>query len=245
VVTLPMKTVDDRYIDIVIEPTLGSFIYVHDAGKNAAELFAQGIHLTDRQTGVLHEIARRYNAVFQNGRFQVACPNEAAVHAAILAVSQCVTLAMIEVVTHEAKIEDEPITARIQRSLSKWKPDYVDIRKRYPVKGKQIGAEHQFDFVALSRDMSRAKHVALKILPPSFGARIQADRYGFMVLDIQGRDVADWPRLAIISKVEEWTAPALKIVRELSSDTIEVETEDERRIESVLPGKMTELSEAA
>jgi len=245
IVTLPLKTADDRFIDVFVEPTLGSFVYVHDGGKNTAELFSQGIHLSDRQTELLKHLARRYGAVYQNGRFQVACPNTDAVHAAIFAISQCASLAMIEVVGHEPIIEDEPMSARVARSLHKWQPEYVEIKRRYLVRGKQIAAEHIFDFVSISRDKSRARNVALKILPPSFGARVQAERYGFLVLDIRGKEIYNWPRIAIVSKVEEWTEPALKIVRDMSSETIELESDSEQRVESILPGKMTELSEVA
>jgi len=152
---------------------------------------------------------------------------------------------MIEVVAHQPIIEDEPISARVARSLHKWQPEYVDIKRRFMVTGKQTGAEHMFDFVSISSDKSRARNVALKILPPSFGARVQAERYGFLVLDIRGKDVSNWPRLAIVSKAEEWSEPALKMVRDMSAETIELQSDSEHRVESILPGKMTELSEVA
>ena len=41
IVTLPLKTVDDRFIDVIVEPMPDSlFVYVHDGGKSTAELFA-------------------------------------------------------------------------------------------------------------------------------------------------------------------------------------------------------------
>ena len=51
IITLPLKTADDRYIDVFVEPIASSrFVYVHDGGKSTAELFSQGLHPTDTRT---------------------------------------------------------------------------------------------------------------------------------------------------------------------------------------------------
>ena len=126
IITLPLKTVDDRYIDVFVEPVKDSlFTYVHDGGKSTAELFAQGVHLTDKQTSVLKGVAQRYGAVFQDGRFQIACPSPAVVQSAILAVGQCAVLSMVEIVSHEAVVEDELLSVRVGRSLHSWQPEHV------------------------------------------------------------------------------------------------------------------------
>src|ERR1700730_3245865 len=72
IVTLPLKTVDDRYVDVFVDPVLRSqFTYVHDGGKSTAELHAQGVHATETQESILKGIARSYGAHFQDGRFQI------------------------------------------------------------------------------------------------------------------------------------------------------------------------------
>jgi len=242
VVTLPLKTLDDRYIDVIVEPSDGSFTYVHDGGKNVAELFSQGIHVTDRQTDILEKVAKRYGARFYQGRFQVLCSNDAAIHDAVFAVAQCVSLAMIEVVTHEAEIEEEPLSARVGRALKLWQPSYVEIRRRLPVKGNR--GDHFFDWASLSAK-DTANSVGIKLLPPSFGPLPQARLYGYMVYDIENTPVGKWPRLAVISKAEDWSHQAIELVRSFSTELIQVESGQEEFIEIALPGKMNELTNAA
>lgn len=244
VITLPIKTLDDRFIDIYVEQKLGKHVLVHDGGKSMAELFAQGIHLTDTQQDHMKTVARRHGVTFQHGTFQVNAEIGNAMNEAIMAIAQCASIAMMPVATHQPTIEDEPISARVSRTLQRWKPQYVDIDRRKIVKGRR--AEHFFDFVSHAR-IKEARTVAIKLLPPSHGPRVQADRYGFLALDIDGRSriVDRWQRLAIITRVEEWPKESLQIVRDLSADVIELETDEEHRVESLLPPKMTELTDAA
>jgi hypothetical protein len=245
IVTLPLKTIDDRYIDVFVEQMPGSknFIYVHDGGKNTAELSAQGIHPTDTQTTLFKGIATAHGAIFQSGRFQILCKNEAEVERAVVAIGQCAALSMVEFASHIPNIEDEPLTSRVARALQQWQPNSVEIRRRHFVRGK-TGVEHLFDFVAMPAK-SAVRHVALKLLPPSVGPSWQVSRYGFLVLDIEAQEAAKWSRLAIVSKAEEWPQKAIDIVRDLSRDVILLESDHEEQIERILPHKMNELTEAA
>lgn len=112
IVTLPIKTLDDRFIDVYLEPKLGDYVLVHDGGKSMVELFAQGIHLTDTQVGQMKNVAHRYGVTFQNDMFQVGTYSDTAdLHVAILAVAQCAAMAMTPVVSHQPIVEDEPSTA--------------------------------------------------------------------------------------------------------------------------------------
>lgn len=242
VVTLPLKTLDDRCQDVYVDQKLGDYVLVHDAGNSLAELFTQGIHPTDTHEQQFKKIARRYGATFNAGVFQLVCRPGDSVEQAILAIAQCAALAMFEVVNHQPLIEDEPLTARIGRTLVKWKPEYVDIRQKLRFKG--IRAVHSFDFVSFARN--RQNNVAIKILVPSgSGPLAQAERYGFLALDIEGQEYEQWQRLAVISKAELWSDPAIELVRNLSADTIMLNSDNEERIETVLPGMMTVLTEAA
>lgn len=241
VVTLPLTTLDDRLIDVFVKETGTDHLVVSDGGKSMAELYTQGVHLNDTQNGYMKTIARQYNAVFMNNSFHTAC-KKSELEAAIVAIAQCAALAMVPLAGHRPIVEDEPVSARVARALQAWKPDYVDIRKRQSVRGQQ--SDHIFDFVTFARKAD-ASTVAIKLLPPSYGPHVQARQYGYLVYDLRGRMVDDWNRLAIISKREEWPTDDVDLIRSMSTDVIELETDHEDRIEAILPRKMTELTEAA
>jgi hypothetical protein len=185
-------------------------------------------------------IALAHGAYFQNGRFQIACANEADVHRAVLAIGQCASLAMIEIVSHEPVVEDEALSGRVGRTLKLWQPSYVEIHKRLAVEGT-IGSSHVFDYVSIPV-RERANTVAVKILHPSIGPLVQARLYGFLVLDIKGKEADHWKRLAIVAKSEDWRDSALRLVRDLSNDVILLRSDQEERVESLLPVRMTALT---
>ena len=47
VVSLPIETLDGRFVDVYVEFKAGGHVVVHDGGKTVSELYAQGIHLTE------------------------------------------------------------------------------------------------------------------------------------------------------------------------------------------------------
>ena len=53
------------------------------------------------------------------------------------------------------------------------------------------------------------------------------------------------PKLAIISKGEEWSARTIEAIRSLSDDVIVLDTDHEEGVEAAIPGKITLLTEAA
>ena len=161
---------------------------------------------------MLKGIAQAYGAVFQNGRFQIACPNETAVQEAVFAIGQCASLAMIDIVSHKPVVEDEALSGRVARALERWRPSYVAIHRRYSVEGSMV--EHVFDFVSMPI-RPNAQTVALKILHPSIGPKIQVERYGFLNYDIRGKESDKWSKLAIVAKVDEWPDASLQLVRDL------------------------------
>ena len=66
IITLPLMTPDGRYIDVYVdEPSDDDpFVVVHDGGKTASELYAQGIHLTTPKRAVLSALAKRFGVLF-------------------------------------------------------------------------------------------------------------------------------------------------------------------------------------
>ena len=239
-VQLPLKTLDDRYLDVYIESKIGDFAIVHDGGRSTAELFAQGIHLTDAKEAQLKAVAARYGASYADGSFSVGCRLES-VQQAVLAVAQCASLAMYDVLTHAPVIEAEPLALVVRRTLERWKPTDVELRHRLHLKTETPGADHVFDSVAFPR-VSGRRTVAVKTLAPGYGPQVQADRYGFLVLDIRPTDYNKWPRLAVVSKADQWPSDALKLVRSLSAKTLEVRTGDDDSISHMLPAFMDELA---
>lgn len=240
VLTLPFKTVDDRYVSVYIDSMLGDYVIVHDGGKTSAELFAQGIHFTDARRAEFRAIAERYGAAFENGAFTIGCrPAEA--QPAILAVAQCVTAAMLPVLKHFPVLDSEPVSVVVKRTLDRWRQVDFDIRHRVHAKGTTPGSDHVFDSVAFARHQ-RMRSVAVKALSYGYGPKVSADRFGYMVLDLKGTQFDRLSRLAVISKVETWTSDALVQVRSLAADTIEARTGEEAEIERVLPAKIERLA---
>ena len=242
VLTLPLKTLDDRFLDVYIEAHPPDYLVVHDGGRTTAELFVQGIHLNRNKEELFKEIARRYGANYGDGSFVLGCkPSNA--QDAILAIAQCASLAMHEVLTHKPDFAEEQPSLIVKRTLDSWKPDHVELKHRLSVRGQTPGATHTFDSVAFSK-LSGNRAVAVKALALGYGPPVQADRYGFLVLDIRGTEYDKWQRLAVVSKAEQWPANVLKQVRSLSAKTLEVRSGDDLEIERLLPSYVEELAVA-
>ncbi|HWB16701.1 MAG TPA: hypothetical protein VG538_09855 [Vicinamibacterales bacterium] len=242
VLTLPVRTIDGRFVEVFVEEKLGDAVLVHDAGKTAGELHVQGLHWTTARRDLLRRVAERLGVTLDDrGVFQKAC-KRAAVSEAVLTISQCASVGMFEVVQHAPRIEEEPIAAQVKRVMSSWKPGFLDVVSNVRVSGRN--GDHAFDAVAHHKD---AKHrtVAIKTLPYGYGAHVQADRYGFMVLDLKVTPFDKWQRLAVISQVERWPAAPLKLVRKLSADTLELRTGEEQFRAPILLDAVQTLSAKA
>ena len=242
VVTLPLKTLDDRFLHVYIEEHPPDYLVVHDGGRTTTELFVQGIHLNNTKEELFKEIARRYGANYGDGSFMVGCKQSEA-QDAILAIAQCASLAMHEVLTHKPDFAEERPSLIVKRTLNSWKPDHIELRHRLPVHGHTPGAKHTFDSVAFSK-LAEERAVAVQALAFGYGPQVQADRYGFLVLDIRGTVYDEWQRLAVVSKAEQWPPNVLEQVRSLSAKTLEVRSGDDKEIERQLPSYVEELAAA-
>jgi hypothetical protein len=217
---------------------------VHDAGITTSHLFAQGIHITQHKASLLEEVAKRLGVNYVGGTFEVSCKQQE-IQDAILAIGQCSAMATVEAASHKPVIEEDPIKIRVQRSLSRWKPQYVrEIRQRVPVKGRK--ARHTFDFVSFPEDVDQSNTVAIQVLAPSHSPQAQAERYGFLVLDTEQLSPYEtWRRFAIVTKVEEWGERPLQLVQDLSQETVKLLSGEEEKIEKIVPQIMENLSKAA
>ena len=242
ILTLPFRTLDDRYPDIFVDKKLGGSYLVHDAGKTASHLFAQGIHMTEGRIGFLKQIASRLGVEFADGAFQVLS-DDGTLDAAILAIAECVVLGTTDIANHKPTFEEEPVTSIIKRTFDTWKPDFIDqVKTRVLLKGRKT--THPVDFVAFpSREQIAT--VALKVLAPSYSPQAQAERYGFLVLDTEGTIYGEWQKLAVVTKVEQWPKAPLSLVRQLSSRTIELKTGEELALREYIPSEVRALAVAA
>src|SRR6185437_693760 len=241
VITLPLRTLDDRNISVFIDRKLEDYFVVHDGGKNLGELFVQGIKITETKKKQLEAMAKRFGvSISPEGIFTRGC-KLGQLEDSILSITQCASLCMMEVLSHHAVIEEEPLETKVSRSLNKWKPDYVrEIGRRVAIQGTQ--STHSFDFVSFSSDEEKHKTVAVEILSPTYSARLQADRYGFLVLDIKNSHFDRWARLAVVQKVEMWPRDSMRLIQKLSNEVIALGTDQEPEIEQLLPPVMDQLA---
>jgi hypothetical protein len=226
VLTLPLRTLDGRFVEVFVEPKIGDMFLVHEAGRTAGALHAQGIHWTDARRELLAAVADRLGAKLTGrGVFEIACKEPDLAHA-ILTLSQCATVGMAQIAQHAPVVEDEVVSSRVRRVLSRWNPPFYEIASNVKVNGAN-GAEHVFDSVAHNLD-SKHRTVAVKTLPFSFGPKVQSARYGFLALDIKGTAFDKWRRLAVVAQVDRWPMQHLALVRRLSTATLELRTGEEK-----------------
>ena len=247
VVTLPMETLDGRFVDVYVgEYGAGDQVEVHDGGKTASELYAQGIHLTEpRRRHVLEKTAHRLGVSFDadDDTFK-ATVRASDMYEAILAVAQCASMAMHEVLYHRPAVQRMPVPAMVRRTLTKWETHDFDIYRKFSLKGVwNGGALHEFDYVAAStRD--EATHVAVQVLATTHGPKVQARMYGFLVLGIRGTDYEKWPRIAVVSNPNRWSPSLLKQVGEWSDEVIAVRAGRAAAAISMLPERIEHLAYA-
>jgi len=243
VFTIPLRSLDERHTEVFVEQKLGDLYRVHDAGITTSHLFAQGIHITEHKAELFEEMARRLGVLYSRGAFEISCKREE-VDAAILAISQCAAMATFELAAHGPVIEQEPIKQRVQRSLEQSRPQHVEqVGKAVIVKGKK--ARHTYDFVAFTRE-PRYSPVAIQILQPSNSPQAQAERYGFLVLDSEDiPPYSTWKRFAVVTKSESWGDRSLRLVDELSDQTLKLITGEEERVDELVPYIVNELTASA
>lgn len=220
VISLPIKTVDNRWVDVYVDQRMEGFYVVHDGGKTNGELISHGVKITDGQLALLNQIAGTFGAVVRDGTFVVGC-KEDKLQEAIFAVAQCATLGMLEAMKHRPVVEDEPIIAVAGDVISEWSDGKGKIKRRVYIQGDS--AEHKMDFVFYPSHNGRHRPIAVNVLQPSYTPMISAQRYGFLALDIEKVPLyGEWKRLAILARRNEWTPDAIAIIEKHASRTIQV-----------------------
>jgi hypothetical protein len=239
-ITLPIKTVDDRWVSVIVEEKYDYF-FVHDGGQTDSALFSQGLKMSDADEHFNAAIAIKYHVRIQDKMIQKTCRKHELCQT-IMAVAESSAVMTSQLVSSRlVEVEEREVHGRVSEALRLWKPDDMEIQQNVEIKGDL--STHRFNFVAKSM-ASGHRTATIKILPPS-RPRDRAERYGFMQLDMrQTPEFRDWASLAVILGAETWTEPALQIVNRLADKTIELTTDQEADVEARIPKAMTTLATA-
>jgi hypothetical protein len=181
-------------------------------------------------------MAKKFGAELQGDIFTTGC-KISEIQNSILAISQCASLAMFELLGHRPEFEEESLSSRVAKTLNVWRPPYIiGIDRRVTVKGQRF--PHHFDFVAVASSDNGHPTSAIKLLPPTYSGQVQAERYAYLVLDLERTSYDTWKRVAVLTKAETWPIKALHMVRDLSNATLELRTGEEPSIREQLREKM-------
>jgi hypothetical protein len=239
-ITLPIKTVDDRWVSVIVEEKYDYFV-VHDGGQTDSALFSQGLKMSDADERFNAAIASKYHIIVQERMVQKTCRKDE-LSQTIMAVAEASAVMTAQLVSSRlVDFEAQEVHSRVSEALRLWRPDDVEIQQNVEVKGGL--STHRFNFVAKSSALGH-RTATIKILPPS-RPRDRAERYGFMQLDMrQTPEFRDWASLAVILGAETWTEPALQIVNRLADKTIELTSAQESEVEARIPKAMNTLAAA-
>ena len=217
VVTVPMNTIDNRWLDITIEERGPNFFLVHDGGKSADELFLQGVLVSDKKTDVMKSIAERYGVEVSDGRFMAPCKGELLQHS-IWAVAHCSGLAMADLLRHKPNVEEEAVRAAVGGIVTAWGlENHARIQRSLSVRGET--GQHTFDFIAAKGN----KTVAVNVLNPGSSSLARAQRYGFQGFDTRNA-YKSYEKMAVLANPRIWSDEAKRIVNQFASKTVEFAT---------------------
>jgi hypothetical protein len=220
VVTLPIPTVDGKLVDIFVEKKLGDLLLVHDAGKAANELIIHGVDITDSLDERCGLLAQSFNISWADETFQKICKSDY-LNQAVMSVAACSSLALFNLVGHQALPDENPVRGQFGQVLKTWARGRAKIKEQVIVEG--CSAQHTFDFVVQPK--ANGRPISVSILLPTGGSRAAAERFGFRVWDLQGKTEEKWKRLVVEVKSDMWSAKAKRIINQNADQVIEIETE--------------------
>lgn len=234
VITLPIKTIDNRYVTVYVEITATDRLLVHDGGDAAAELFLQGVSLTESKTATMKSLARRYGASFANNSFTIVA-TPWTVNEAVLAIAQCATTGMHDLLKHGPVIEEERVAALVKKTLERNPPPNMHVQFGVSARGGD-NRKHLFDALALPLPDHDLQSVAVKTLGTAYPAVVQSERFLGMALDLRDTPFAKWKKLTIVPRADEWKPEHLKTVEGLSDESILLKSgEDEKVVDRLIP----------
>ena len=236
VITLPISTFDQRWVDVSIRQRSEGYFIVDDSGKAWDELFTQGVAMTDITLAKFSKIANKFGIDFEKGRFRTGCHLELLQHS-IWTIGQCSALAMSELIDHRPSVEKD-FKKAVGSIITDWSleagfrvhPDKIAV-------GETI--EHTFDFVAMgSRNV-----IAVNLLAPGSGGKGRAERYGFQEFDLRDTPAGKWKKMAILSRPEEWSFDARALVQRFAQKVVDYHNPQNDR--GPIQSCLSELKDAA
>jgi hypothetical protein len=236
VATLPIPTVDGRFVDVFIESKIGDYIFVHDGGKAANEMIIQGMDLTESVHRACEQLAHNFGVSWVDETFQSTC-KLTQLNRAVMNVAACSSLATFHLVGHEAAAEENPIRGQVGVVLRKWARKRATVKDQVTLQGKLD--LYAFDF--LVRDRSMSSPVAVSVVHPTGGALSAAQRFGFKMEDLRGTQADKWKQLVVEVKSEAWSAKARRIIAEYADGVIEIGV-DKKPVQSEIATAMERLA---
>jgi hypothetical protein len=228
VVTLPIETLDKRWVDVFIEPRVKDFYLIHDGGKAINELILQGMKITPAVERGLSLVAKRFGVSYSDEMFQTGT-KLADLPTRVYAVGMSSALAMANLLEHVAEVEEEPVEGRIGTLLNRWGKNRAKVTENVRVSGEI--KEHTFNFLVSPRH--KGVPIGVSVLHPTAGALAAAERFGFKAKDLTGTSVGKWPRVAIEDKAEIWSPEARKIVKSCANFVIPIRSGERPTFEQI------------
>jgi hypothetical protein len=228
IVSLPLKGLDGANAEVFVEEVNNGALLIHDGGKTVGHLESSGLIVTESRLATLADLASRLGATLDNGVFKALAKADT-VQVSALAVGQCCSMALFELLGHVPFSEEEQIRAKVTNEVEQWS-ESSGISVKAGVKMPGSIKQYKIDFIA-----DAPTPVQVNILIPTYSSTVSADRYALQVLDLTSSLAGEPRRLAILAKPERWTRPARARVGLLADQIAEVTLGD-----TLLPTGITE-----
>jgi hypothetical protein len=214
IVTLPINTFDQRWVEVSIQQRSPGNFVVDDTGKAWDELFSQGVAMTDVVSTKFSTIANRFGVDFVKGRFRIGCSLDLLQHS-IWAVGQSSSLAMSELISHRPSVEKE-LRKAVGGIITDWSIT-AGFRVQTDINVVGRTATHTFDFVTI--DDGNA--IAVNVLAPGSGGLGRAQRYGFQAFDLENTREGHWKKMAILSRPDDWSYDARALIEKFAKKVVD------------------------
>jgi hypothetical protein len=222
VVTLPITTFDQRWVEVSIKQRSPGQYIVDDGGKAWDELFVQGVPLTENTSSKFTAIASKFGVDFEKGRFRVGCNLELLQHS-IWTIGQCSALAASELIDHKPSAEKD-LKKAVGGIVTDWSGS-VGFSLQFDRTARGRYADHKFDFVATDL----ANTIAINVLAPSSGGLGRAERYGYQALDLENTPEGSWKKVAVLSRPEYWSYDARMLVKKFATRVVDYQNPQNAR----------------
>ena len=240
VLTMPIKTLDGRWVSVSVEQKLGDTFLVHDSGKTDSELFSQGMTLTDTDAQTRAIIAASYGVHLGERMIQRTCTAHDLAEA-IFAVAQSAAMLTVQLIWPTVEVEVEHMRNEVSEALALWKPEDVRIARDVDIVGEKF--THRLSFVSYASAASH-RNAGVEILSPNRPLD-KAYRYGYTWLDMEKKsdEYKSWGRVVVIPRVEAWTGPAIEMIRRIATDTVEFKGSQDAGVKALIAETMSKVIE--